>query len=107
MQPTAPVMPEVTPINIEPQITPVETQPMQPTAPVMPEVTPINIEPQITPVETQPMQQPSYVQTPQQTIPQGMQNVIYNAPNPIDGTGVMPQINPVQIEKKPEDIESL
>ena len=41
------------------------------------------------------------------TIPQGMQNVIYNAPNPINGTGVMPQINPVQIEKKPEDIESL
>ena len=107
VQPTAPVMPEVTPINIEPQITPVETQPMQPTAPVMPEVTPINIEPQITPVEPQSVQQPSYVQTPQQTIPQGMQNVIYNAPNPINGTGVMPQINPVQIEKKPEDIESL
>ena len=107
VQPNAPVMPEVTPINIEPQITPVETQPMQPAAPVMPEVTPINIEPQITPVEPQSVQQPSYVQTPQQTIPQGMQNVIYNAPNPINGTGVMPQINPVQIEKKPEDIESL
>ena len=107
VQPAAPVMPEVTPINIEPQITPVETEPMQPTAPVMPEVTPINIEPQITPVEPQSVQQPSYVQTPQQTIPQGMQNVIYNAPNPINGTGVMPQINPVQIEKKPEDIESL
>ena len=107
MQPTTPVMPEVAPINIEPQITPVETKPVEPTAPVMPEATPINIEPQITPVETEPVQQPSYVQTPQQTIPQGMQNVIYNAPNPINGTGVMPQINPVQIEKKPEDIESL
>ena len=56
VQPTTPVMPEVTPINIEPQITPLEPQSVQPTAPVMPEVTPINIEPQITPVETQSVQ---------------------------------------------------
>ena len=125
--------PEVTPVNVETVVTPVE--PVQPTQampepvpvqpvnvqpepvsmqPVTPTVNPINIEPQITPVQTnpqpepvsiQPVQTPAYPETPQAVLPEGTKNIIYGGADPINGTGIMPQINP-EITKK-DDIESL
>ena len=116
--PTEAVTPTVNPVNIEPQITPVEpvniTPEPVPMEAVTPTVNPINIEPQITPLQTnpqpepvsiQPVQTPAYPETPQAVLPEGTKNIIYGGADPINGTGIMPQINP-EITKK-DDIESL
>ena len=112
------VTPTVNPINIEPQITPVEpvnvTPEPVPMEAVTPTVNPINIEPQITPLQTnpqpepvsiQPVQTPAYSETPQAVLSEETKNIIYGGADPINGTGIMPQINP-EITKK-DDIESL
>ena len=77
----------VNPINIEPQITPVQTNP------------------QPEPVSIQTVQTPVYPETPQAVLPEETKNIIYGGADPINGTGIMPQINP-EITKK-DDIESL
>ena len=108
--------PEVTPVNVETVVTPVEPVQPEPVSmqSVTPTVNPINIEPQITPVQTnpqpepvsiQPVQTPAYPETPQAVLPEGTKNIIYGGADPINGTGIMPQINP-EITKK-DDIESL